>query len=338
MSAISVRGKKVLVTGGTGFVGSRLTAALLGQGARVVRLFSNDEYGLHAARKTYGEDARLRYLHGDVRDFERVRQATEGIDVVFHLAGLKHVWLCEYNPFEALQTNILGTQNVVRAALEQGVGRTIFTSTDKAAYPSNTMGVSKLFAEKLVTDANFYRGRHRSLFASVRFGNVLGSRGSAVPLFLEQIRRGGPVTVTDPAMTRFVMTADDAARLMLKSLGLACGGEIFIFKMHALKLGALVDALVRRAGKKGRKVRVSVTGPEAGEKSYEDLMTEEEAARALETRDMYIVRPAFRFSAIRYGYGPEKTRPAEIRPCRSEGQKPLSPREIDRILDGAGIA
>ncbi|MEA2613076.1 MAG: hypothetical protein QOI52_1035, partial [Chloroflexota bacterium] len=211
-----VRGRRVLVTGGSGTIGARLVDHLIAGGADVVRVFGRDETKQFYQR--HRVPARnVRFLIGDVRDRDRMLRACEGIDTVFHCAALKHVESGEYNPFEATQTNVLGTQNVIDACLATGVGTMILTSSDKAANPTSVMGASKLLAEKLVSAATNYRGSHPTTFASVRFGNVLGSRGSALELFAQQIAAGGPVTVTDPDMTRFVMSTDRAVELAIEA-------------------------------------------------------------------------------------------------------------------------
>jgi len=174
----------------------------------------------------------LRFLVGDVRDKERLQHAVENIDFAFHAAALKHVPLCEYNPFEAVKTNVLGTQNVIEVAMEGEVEKLITISTDKAVNPVNVMGATKLLAERLTISANYYKGLRKTAFSCVRFGNVLDSRGSVIPSFREQIRKGGPVTLTEPNMTRFVMSIPRAVDLVLKAAEIARGGEIFIFKMH----------------------------------------------------------------------------------------------------------
>jgi len=199
---------------------------------------------------------------GDVRDRDRLVRALDGIDTVFHCAALKHVESGEYNPFEATQTNVVGTQNVIDACLATGVETMILTSSDKAANPTSVMGASKLLAEKLVSAATNYRGGRSIRFASVRFGNVLGSRGSALELFFRQIAAGGPVTVTDPSMTRFVMSTDRAVELAIRAAEIARGGEVFVFKMPAARLSELVEAAIDVvAPASGRDVLDSVTLP-----------------------------------------------------------------------------
>ena len=193
-------GRRVLVTGGSGTIGSRMVERLLEHGVDVVRVLGRDETKQFYQQQRHAGRRDLRFLIGDIRDRERVSRAMEGIDLVFHCAALKHVGSGEYNPFEATQTNIIGTQNVIDACLEHDVRTMVFTSSDKAANPTSVMGATKLVAEKLVTAATNYRGAHATTFASVRFGNVLGSRGSALELFASQVAAGGPVTMTDPAM------------------------------------------------------------------------------------------------------------------------------------------
>ncbi len=289
-----VSGKRILVTGGTGTIGSYLVQRLLESDAEVVRVFSRDEHKQFQmlqliTRNNGGKAKRVRFLLGDVRDKERLQRAMEGIDIVFHLAALKHVPACEYNPYEAVKTNVLGTQNVIDCAIQANVAALIYASTDKAASPTNTMGASKLLAERLIVSASEgWKGPREIKFLSVRFGNVLNSRGSVVPLFRNQIQNGGPLTVTDPDMTRFVMKIDRAVELMLQSLHISQGGEIFVFKMPVLRIGDLAQAVIESEGKP---VDILNVGLRPGEKLYEELMSEEESVRSLETKDMFIILP-----------------------------------------------
>jgi FlaA1/EpsC-like NDP-sugar epimerase len=289
----------VLVTGGSGTIGARLVEKLLEAEAAVVRVFGRDETKQFYQRQQLGGRRDVRFLVGDIRDRDRLLRATEGIDVVFHCAALKHVESSEYNPFEATQTNIIGTQNVIDACLAAGVEMMILTSSDKAANPTSVMGASKLVAEKLVTAANNYRGTHETTFASVRFGNVLGSRGSALELFARQVEAGGPVTVTDLSMTRFVMTTDRAVELALKAARLARGGEVFVFKMPVATLADLVaatiDVVALRTGQDPASIAMTSIGSRPGEKAYEELMTDEESTRARDIGEMYAVLPAIEY-------------------------------------------
>lgn len=284
-------GKRILVTGGTGTIGQELVRQLLELRPEVVRVFSRDESKQHDMAHRFGERRDMRYLIGDVRDLERLRMAMAGVDLVFHCAALKHVKSCEYNPFEAVKTNILGTQNVILAALEHQVDKVVLTSSDKAVNPTNAMGVSKLMAERLVTAANGMRGPRSTVFASVRFGNVVGSRGSVLPLFVEQIRRGGPVTITNPAMTRFVMSLCQAVSLVLKAAVMARGGEVFTLKMPSVRIGELAAVLIELLAP-SRPVGLRRVGRQPGEKMHEELLTAEEVERSEMLDDMFVTYPA----------------------------------------------
>lgn len=288
-------GKTILVTGGTGTIGLEIVKQLLNSNPKRIRIFSNDENGIYNTAEYFSDNAKLRYLMGDVRDFNRVSLACRKVDIIYHAAAMKHVPISEFNPFEAIKTNVNGTQNVIHAALENNVEKVIGISTDKAVNPINTMGATKLLSEKLLIDANFYRGDAKTVFSVVRFGNVLGSRGSVIPKFVSQIERGGPVTVTDFNMNRFVMTISDAIALILKATGMAKGGEIFVLKsMRALNLKDLAEVLIQEFSNKNQKnnsIKIIEIGIRPGEKLYEKLLTDEEAKHTVETKDMFIVVP-----------------------------------------------
>ena len=290
-----VGGKKLLVTGGTGTVGSEIVRQALAHGAAVVRVFSRDEHKQFVLSRELGDPERVRFLIGDVRDAARLHRAMEDIDIVFHAAAMKHVAACEYNPFEALKTNALGTQNVIEAALERDVERVVLTSTDKAVNPSNTMGASKLLAERLITAANFSRGPHPTRFCTVRFGHVLGSNGSLLTILREQIARGGPVTLTHPEMTRYVLLLSEAVGMVFQAAGLARGGEVFILKMPRVRTADLIAAarevLAPRFGLDPGEIETRVVGAGPGEKIHEELMTADERLRAFETDAMVILLP-----------------------------------------------
>lgn len=289
------RDKRTLVTGGTGSIGGGLVRRLLDFDPKVIRVFSNDENALFVLKQELKEHNNLRFLVGDVRDKERLRRAIEDIEIVFHAAALKHVPLCEYNPFEAIKTNVIGTQNLLEAAIDENVEKVITISTDKAVNPAGVMGATKLLAERLTIAANYYKGFKRTVFSCVRFGNVLGSRGSVVQVFEKQIRNGDPVTLTDPSMVRFVMNIDRAIELVLKAAKMAMGEEIFILKMPALRIKNLAEVMIRKLVPKYRydpkDIEVRIIGKRKGEKLYEELMTEDEAKNAYETEDMLIVLP-----------------------------------------------
>lgn len=295
-----IQGKKILITGGTGTVGKKLARRLLDLDAAVVRIYSRDEHKQFAIQEFFSYQGldmkRMRFFLGDVRDKERLKRSMENIDIVFHLAALKHVPACEYNPSEAVKTNVIGTENVIECAIESGVSAVVYTSTDKAASPTNTMGASKLLAERLIASADQWKGPRQIKFLSVRFGNIINSRGSVVPLFQKQIERGGPVTVTHPEMTRFFMSEDRAVDLILDSLARSQGGETFVFKMPVLRVGDLARAVVEKSE---QNIEIVTVGLRPGEKMFEELMSEEESARALEMDDMFIILP---YNHERQGY------------------------------------
>lgn len=232
----------------------------------------------------------------------------EGIDVVFHAAAFKHVILCERSPYEAVQTNIVGVQNIIAAASANNVERVIFTSSDKAVNPTSVMGTSKLMGERIMTAANSSAADQGTIFASTRFGNVLGSRGSVIPIFIQQIKSGGPVTLTDPGMTRFIMSISQAVRLVIDSARLARGGEVFITKMPVIRIRDLAHVMIEELapgfGHNPDDIEIKVIGAKPGEKLYEELMSGEETRRSLELHDYFAVLPAFRgiYRQIEYDY------------------------------------
>jgi len=258
----------------------------------------------------------------------------EEIDIVVHTASFKHVFSCEYNPFEAVKTNVLGTQNLIDAAINEDVETFVFTSSDKAMNPTNVMGATKLLAERLVTAANYYKGPRKTVFFSVRFGNVLGSRGSVIHLFKRQILQGEPLTVTDPNMTRFVMSTSQAVHLLIKSLAIARGGEVFIFKMPSLRIMELANIMVEKSlGINGsKKVDVKIIGRKPGEKMYEELMTQNEAERSLETRDMFIVLPEIMVESTDRANCYPDAGPAKLLSYTSNNTVFLTKRKIRELL------
>ena len=329
-------GKTILVTGGTGTIGSAIVERLLDTDAESIRIYSRDEHKQFELRHRLPADERLRFLIGDTRDLHRLRRALDSADLVFHTAAMKHVYSCEYNPFEAVQTNIVGTQNVIDAALDAGVERLMFASSDKAVNPTSTMGVSKLMAEKLVSAADAFRGGHPTIFTSARFGNVVGSRGSVIPRFAEQIAAGGPVTLTDRRMTRFIMSIEHAVELMFDALQLAKGGEVFVLKMPALRIEDLAQTmrewLAPLSGHRVEDISIQEIGIPAGEKLNEELLTEEELARCLETDDLFIVLPQVRSlhpERDPYSY-PQAHEPGHG--IRSDAVEPMSPEELRALL------
>jgi FlaA1/EpsC-like NDP-sugar epimerase len=305
------QGKSVLVTGVCGTVGRELLRQLSRLGPRRVVGLDNNETELFFLGEEYAARPGVHLFLCDVRDRDGLVAKMAGTDIVLHTAALKHVLQCERSPRDALQTNVLGTQNVIDAAQACRVSRVLFTSSDKAVNPTNVMGTSKLMCERLITAANAQRHAGDPVFASTRFGNVVGSRGSVVPLFVKQIEAGGPVTLTDPSMTRFIMTLEEAASLVMESVHVAQGGEVFVMKMPAVRIEDLAHELIRRlAPRHGRDpgaIELRTTGVKPGEKMYEELLSEEEVRRTVETRNFFVVLPAFKslYEEIAYGYTDE---------------------------------
>lgn len=282
------KGKKILITGGAGYIGKLLIEKLLEFNPDVIRIFDMNENGLFNLRQKYhNAEKKLRFLLGDIRNLDRLQYAFRGIDIVFHTASYKHVLECEYNPLDAVETNVNGSSNVIQAAIQRNVKKTIFTSSDKAVNPSSTMGATKLLAEKLIIAANEYSA-HGTIFACCRFGNVIGSSGSVVPLFNQQILNDKKIMITSPDMTRFILRKEKAIELVLLSGILTKGGEVFISKMPAININNLADVIIEKNNSKASK---EIIGRKPGEKMYEELMTEEEMSRAYEGKDMYIILP-----------------------------------------------
>lgn len=268
----------------------------------------------------------IRYLIGDVRDLPRLSRAMEDIDYVFHLAAMKHVPSCEYNPFEAVQTNIVGTQNVIQAALQMGVSKVLCTSTDKAVSPTNTYGATKLTAEKLISAGDYQKGPKDTVFATVRFGNVMGSRGSVIPLFTEQILRHRSISLTHREMLRYMMTPSQAIDLLLKANERSRGGEVYILKMPVIRLIDLAEVIIEEVCGKYNidpsAIRIDEIGLRAGEKMVEELMTDVEALEAEELPEMYILRSHYRKNDA--GKDSEKGHPLQRKPV------PLEEEAVDK--------
>ena len=289
-----IAGNNVLVTGGAGSVGSIMVRRLLQREPNVLRVLDKSEPGLAALKQTLDDD-RCRYLSGNIRDKDRLRRAVNDIDIVVHTAAMKHVDICEYNPFEAVQTNIIGLQNLIEASIDAGVDRFVFTSSDKAAQPANTMGTTKLLGEKLVTAANKFSGDRDIYLASVRFGNVINSSHSVIPIFKEQIQSGGPVTLTDPKMSRFFLTYDDVSSLVVDAMKHTNGGEVFVNKMNAIRIEDLAEAMIEvfgpAYGHDPENIDISITGRRVGETLDEKILTEREVTRTIENESLYAVVP-----------------------------------------------
>lgn len=330
------KNKKILITGGTGSIGQEILREIIKHEPAVVRILDVDETKQFELQQEYQDHDNVRFLLGDIRDKDRLSRAIEDIDIVFHTAALKHVLACEYNPFEAVKTNAMGTQNIIDVCLDEEVEKVMFTSSDKAVNPTNVMGATKLLAERLTTSANYYKGTRRTIFSSVRFGNVLGSRGSVIPLFKMQIERGGPVTITNKEMTRFIMPLHDAINLLFKATELAQGGEICIFKMDTISITDLAEVMIEeltpKYGYSLDDMKIELIGNKLGEKLYEELMTEDEARRALETEDMFILLPEQEELSCIDKSSYRSASEAEVKAYISYDEKHLSKAELREIL------
>ncbi len=282
--------KDIIVTGGTGSIGSEIVRQLLQTRVKKIRIFSRDEHKQHELRQEIGKDTRVAFLLGDVRDKDRLDYAFQGVDICFHAAALKHVPFCEYNPFEALKTNTIGTQNVIDVAIKNNLEKVIAVSTDKAVSPESVLGASKLMMERLVAAANLSVGRRRTRFSCVRFGNVIGSRGSVGHVWRRQIEEGGPVTVTHKKTERFFMEIPEAVHLIFDATRLMLGGEIFVLKMKKQLILDYARSLIKKFGN-GKKIPIKITGLRPGDKLNEELFTSDERAHMLETKSMYIIIP-----------------------------------------------
>lgn len=284
--------KVVLITGGTGSFGKKFTKILLEEkGPKKVIIFSRDELKQHEMKMHGYDHPSLRYFIGDVRDRERLSRAMHGVDIVVHAAALKQVPACEYNPMEAIKTNIMGTANVLEAALDGSVMKVMTISTDKAVSPVNLYGATKLAAEKLTVQSNAYAAGTATRYSCVRYGNVVGSRGSVVPLFLKQ-RASGTVTITDDRMTRFWLSLEQGVRFVTYCIEQMEGGEVFVPKIPSTKVIDLARAIVPDA-------RIDIIGIRPGEKLHEDLVSDDEARHTIELEKMYVIQPA---EATWFGY------------------------------------
>ena len=329
-------GKKVFLTGAAGTVGREIVRQLDSFELAELRLMDNNETEMFFLMEEYGNDNVFCFL-GDIRDRDKLEKLSKDVDIIIHSAAFKHVYLSEYNPFDVVQTNIIGVENIIRAATACNVKQLLFTSSDKAVNPTNVMGTSKLMGERLMTAASAVRNNSNTIFSSTRFGNVLGSRGSVVPLFMKQIRNGGPVTITDKRMTRFVMTIEEAAKLVLKSVLLAKGGEVFVTKMPVIRIPDLAEVMIKllapKYGFAPSDIKTVEIGMKAGEKLYEELMSDQEVPRSMELKDMFVVTPAFKalFRSITHEYS--DTISTKIQKSYiSENETPFDIHEIEKYL------
>lgn len=322
-------GKILLITGGTGSFGSTVLRRFINEPFKEIRIFSRDEKKQEDQRLSY-RDPRLRYYIGDVRDLRSVSNAVQGVDYIFHAAALKQVPSCEFHPMEAVKTNVIGTDNVLEAAIAAGVSRVVCLSTDKAVYPINAMGISKALMEKVMVAKSRFALSTKTVITGTRYGNVLASRGSVIPLFVDQVRRGMPLTITDPSMTRFVMTLGEAVDLVLYAFLHGENGDLFVQKAPAATIDTLARSVLEVLGAQEHSMKI--IGTRHGEKLYETLLSREEMAVAEDRGDYYRVRPDNR--DLNYSKFVETGQPqiSDFEDFNSHNTTRLSQREMSEIL------
>jgi UDP-N-acetylglucosamine 4,6-dehydratase len=321
---MDLSGKTILITGGTGSFGKAFIKRVLAEhDPKAVRIFSRDELKQSELQRVHADEDRLRWLIGDVRDLPRLVRATRGVDVVIHAAAMKQVPACEYNPFEAVQTNILGAENVVTAAIENNVPHVMALSTDKAVNPANLYGATKLCQEKIVVQGNAYAADSVSRFACVRYGNVVGSRGSVIPIFKAQAATG-VLTITDDRMTRFWITLDQAVSFVIDCLGRMGGGEVFVPKIPSMRIADMAEALAPDAEQR-------VIGIRPGEKLHEAMLTEDESRHAVETDYGFVIVPEYASWPMRRHEG--QTPPPGFRFTSDTNTEWLSVEELRAIAE-----
>ena len=278
--------KTILITGGTGFLGRTLIKRLLKEKVHSIRVFSRDEVKHHKVQEMFKYDKRLRNFIGDVRDYDRLKKATKGADIVIHAAALKRIDILEYNVEESIKTNILGTMNVVNACLENNVEKAMFVSTDKACSPVNTYGACKFVGERIFTESNYSKGASQTIFTCVRYGNVLESTGSVIPFFESKIKDGEKIPLTDDRMTRFIISPDEAVELVIKALEYSVGGEVFVPKLPAFKIVDLIEILKEKHKADNN---IEIIGIRPGEKIHELMINNSEVPRTFKFKDMFVI-------------------------------------------------
>lgn len=342
----SWKGKRILVTGAAGTVGQEICARLAGFGQCEITGIDNNESEIFYLDQLYRDNPAFDFFLCDIRDKDALISHMRGFHIVLHCAALKHVSICEKSPRAALAANITGVQNMIDAAFACNIEKLLFTSSDKAVNPFNVMGTSKLMGERLITAAELAREYGDPHFSVTRFGNVLGSRGSVIPLFKKQIGLGGPVTLTDRRMTRFIMTLEESVELVLQSAVMSEGGEVFITKMPAIRISDLAEVMVEHLapgqGYVTDKIEITEIGARTGEKIYEELMNEEECRRSYESDRFFIISPAMNMSMDPGRYKNLGLKPAEM-PYNSSNVDLLTPQELslylirNRLLEESGL-
>jgi UDP-N-acetylglucosamine 4,6-dehydratase/UDP-glucose 4-epimerase len=327
-------GKKILITGGTGSLGKELTKRLLKMKVDTIRILSRNEEN-QIMMESELDDDRLRFLLGDIRDLTRLERALEDIDIVFHAAALKHVPKIEYNPFEAVKTNVIGSQNVIDASLKQNVEKVIAIGTDKAVSPFNTYGATKLLMEKLFVDAGNYTNpeKHRTKFIALRYGNVLGSSGSVIPKFIDQIKNNKKITITHPDMTRFSITMDEALNFIIESTIMGVGSEVIIPKLKAYSIIDVKEALFELLKNTG----YENVGIREGEKLHEVLISEYEVRDTWETDNKYVLTNSMQEQKITDLYSNKLVRPNNINKYSSDFAESIGKEELKKIIKLSGI-
>jgi UDP-N-acetylglucosamine 4,6-dehydratase len=328
------RDKILLITGGTGSFGNAVLRGLLQSNIREIRIFSRDEKKQDDQRKHYRSE-KLKYYLGDVRDYSSVVNATRGVDYIFHAAALKQVPSCEFHPIEAVKTNIIGTENVLEAAIACNVSRVVCLSTDKAVYPINAMGISKAMMEKVMVAKSRSVDPERTVICGTRYGNVMASRGSVIPLFVDQILLGQPISLTDPSMTRFMMTLEQAVELVLYAFNNGRNGDILIQKAPAATLQTLTDALLSVFGKPRHPIEI--IGTRHGEKLFETLLSREEMAAAEDLGGFYRIPPDLRDLNYRKFVEEVEPRIAQFHDYNSENTERLDVEQMKAALSKLGF-
>ncbi|KGX92426.1 UDP-N-acetylglucosamine 4,6-dehydratase [Pontibacillus halophilus JSM 076056 = DSM 19796] len=325
------KGQTILITGGTGSWGYELVRQLLMQSPKEIRIFSRNESYQFTMKENFDNHPSLTFLIGDIKEKETLVEASQGVDFIFHLAALKHVPVCEHQPLEALKTNVMGTQNVIDAAIENNVRKVVYISTDKAANPSNFYGLTKAMGERLIIHANTLTDKTQ--FVTIRGGNVLGTAGSVIHVFKRQIEHSGKVCITDMEMTRFFLVIEDAIKLVFKATTESVGGEIFVMKMHSCRIMDIAQVLIDDSGKED--VKVEVLGIRPGEKIHEYLLSEFEATNTIQYDDeYYIILPHVHINNVGQSYKDYK--PANIENYISN-KNLISQDEVRELLERGGF-
>lgn len=332
MKKDDLRNSVILITGGSGSWGNELTKQLLEKvHPKEIRIYSRGEHRQVEMKRRFHDD-RIRYIIGDVRDLSRLKQATVGVDFVFHLAALKHVPVCEENPWEAVLTNVIGTQNVIEASIESKVKKVIDVSTDKAVDPLNHYGVTKACGERLIIAANNIS--EDTSFVCIRGGNVLGTNGSVIPLFKEQLLKGNEITITDPRMSRFLMKVEEAIELVLEAAQKAVGGEILVMKMPSAMITDIAKVMVKNLG--NYETKAKFIGIRPGEKIFEVLVSEQEAARSYEFGKYFLILPMIKIPKVENYYDNLNLKKVTFEEYSSNNTVKLNPSKIENLLRSDG--